>query len=462
MICRLFTIFFMLLVALTTTDSRAQVTLDTSMPIPRDVSKVDFSLLTVDIGNAIWARGGHTMLRVHDRDAQTDWAFNWGLFDFAAPGFVFKFLEGIQIYKLGIWNAKATMNLYRMAEKRGIWEDQIHLTDKQKTKLLNALASWSAPEHRSYRYRLWYENCSTRIRDLLNDATDGGLRSSVASVAATESYRSHARWQSSGYPPLDAVTDIMLAGLVDDPVTGWDEMYLPHHLRRVLQTSAAIGDDHHVIPGSNLLSDPTRVVDMPPPWDPPMNGYLALLLIIGVPGMIGIFLSRRKRQTSSLSTSVLSAIPVALWATLSSVMSIVMILAWMFSDHTELHRNVNLLLFWPCDIMFLAWAWQQVCGRTSNFVLRFTQNLIFAHGIGMIVHAVLYFAISNPQKTASVMAWMYPINIVVFTLVLGTARRRTAVNGIPYIAVPYNYRHNIAPATNARYSRPDKRHVNGD
>src|SRR3954468_14589924 len=76
--------------------------LATVMPMPTNVDKVDFFLLPADLGDEIYTRGGHTMLRVVDHVANTDWDFNWGTFDFDDPAFLPKFLKGVLPYSLDI------------------------------------------------------------------------------------------------------------------------------------------------------------------------------------------------------------------------------------------------------------------------------------------------------------------------------------------------------------------------
>ena len=67
---------------------------------PQD--SIRFSLLTCAPGSEIYALFGHTALRYQNFSDQTDLVFNYGMFSFNTPHFVFRFVKGETDYQLGI------------------------------------------------------------------------------------------------------------------------------------------------------------------------------------------------------------------------------------------------------------------------------------------------------------------------------------------------------------------------
>ena len=62
---------------------------------------MQISLLTCAPGEELYARFGHTALRVVDPANQVDIVFNYGIFDFDTEQFYWKFVKGETWYELG-------------------------------------------------------------------------------------------------------------------------------------------------------------------------------------------------------------------------------------------------------------------------------------------------------------------------------------------------------------------------
>src|ERR1043165_7725993 len=51
-------------------------------------------LLTFGWGDAVWERFGHNAIWIRDRARNTDLTYNWGMFDFNQPHFIWRFVTG--------------------------------------------------------------------------------------------------------------------------------------------------------------------------------------------------------------------------------------------------------------------------------------------------------------------------------------------------------------------------------
>ena len=134
------------------------------------------SLITVYPGEAIYSLWGHSALRIHDPLLGMDIAYNYGTFDFGNPLiFVTRFAYGKLDYHLSRQHYPALKAHAQQGYGRTMIEQRLVLDHKQKNALFLFLERNALPEHRTYRYDFLFDNCSTRIRDVLTEVLGVGL-----------------------------------------------------------------------------------------------------------------------------------------------------------------------------------------------------------------------------------------------------------------------------------------------
>ena len=138
------------------------------------MDSVEVSLLTCSPHEEIYSLYGHTALRWHDLRSNEDLAFNWGVFDFRKPYFVLRFVFGLTDYELGTVPMKYFTEEYRNVGS-SVTEQVLNLTAEEKQRLFLALVKNLQPENRIYRYNYFYDNCSTRPRDIIEQCVNGKL-----------------------------------------------------------------------------------------------------------------------------------------------------------------------------------------------------------------------------------------------------------------------------------------------
>ena len=99
---------------------------------------IEFSLLTCSPSTEIYALYGHTAIRYRNMTNGDDWAFNYGLFDFGAPNFIWRFTKGECDYELGIIPYDLMEEEYR---RRGsaVYAQVLNLTREEKENLFRLL-----------------------------------------------------------------------------------------------------------------------------------------------------------------------------------------------------------------------------------------------------------------------------------------------------------------------------------
>ncbi|MDP6415623.1 MAG: DUF4105 domain-containing protein, partial [Gammaproteobacteria bacterium] len=151
--------------------------------VPNDMSAVHFYLITMDVGDRVWDNFGHTALRVFDENTNTDTVFNWGFFDTSGGvmSFSWNFFKGIMDYRLVTNSPSQEFAMYR-SQERSVWQDKLNLTNPQKEILYRRLVWNLEPDNVVYAYQYFSDNCTTKVRDYLDEALSGKISQQYTSV----------------------------------------------------------------------------------------------------------------------------------------------------------------------------------------------------------------------------------------------------------------------------------------
>lgn len=133
------------------------------------------SLLICAPGDELYSYFGHAALRIQDPLYEKDIVFNYGMFDYMAPHFYWRFAKGETDYQLGVQRMSSFMQEYH-EDHRKVIEYELMLTPPERESLYEALVENYKPENRIYRYNHFDDNCSTRLRDQLEKAVDGKIK----------------------------------------------------------------------------------------------------------------------------------------------------------------------------------------------------------------------------------------------------------------------------------------------
>ena len=135
----------------------------------QSVQDTTIYLITCSPGTETYSIYGHSAIRVVISHLNSDTVYNWGVFDFNTPHFFWKFAKGRLNYLLDTSEFQRFMPEYYY-EKRSVFSQKINLESSEKRVLLSLIQVNRLPENRSYRYDFFYDDCSTRIRDMIEKA----------------------------------------------------------------------------------------------------------------------------------------------------------------------------------------------------------------------------------------------------------------------------------------------------
>jgi hypothetical protein len=225
-----------LLVALDAAPAAAQRRND----LPPDVAKLYeqrpvIELVTMGVGSLIWERHGHIALCVREADPRDDRCYNYGIGDFAHPlAMTWGFFRGARSFWVGKAPLEAMLSIYRHAD-RTIWVQPLPLTAEQKTRVIAKLEHDVLEANRHYSYDHFWDNCTTRVRDVIDDAVGGKLKAMTEPVD-DRTFRDLAREGFYGMRVPLLITDIAMGRVTDRRPTYFERMFLPQYLREAVAT----------------------------------------------------------------------------------------------------------------------------------------------------------------------------------------------------------------------------------
>lgn len=297
--------------------------------------RIQISLLTCSPGKEVWAQYGHTAIRYYDKESGEDLAINYGIFSLDQTYFIPRFVLGMTDYRMGVQPMDMFLAQYSY-EGRGVVEQVLNLSAEDKEVIYKALQENMKPENVVYRYNYFFDNCTTRARDMLVNHLHGKVVYPPAEENAT--FRSMIHKWNNKYEWAQFGEDLLLGVNADRKTTKSEQQFLPENLRSDFDKAKYNGKP--LVKETNVLLDAeTEVVEPVFPLSP-----LSVALIFAVISLVMMLFSYRRQQ-------VYWAWDLALMLT-SGLMGIIFFVM-IFSQHPCVSLNFILLFFNPVPLFFL-------------------------------------------------------------------------------------------------------------
>lgn len=307
----------------------------------QEESNPEVYLLTCGPGVETYSRWGHSALRIVDNSNGTDWVYNWGVFDFSTPAFAWKFARGRLEYMLGVTTYERFIQEYFM-EGRWMQSQKINLEPRETKQLLNLIAENLKPENIKYRYDFFYDDCSTRIRDLLEKSIGNIMIYPPDIKKEMPSFRFMVGKYLSPAPWLKFGIDLLMGSSGNKKASVRDRMFLPIDMQEGL-SSIVINRSGKMIP---LLQNPQTILESKLDirkksfFIEPLFIFSALLIVIIIAsGLI------RDLKTNKIFDIMLFSV--------FSILALMMIFFNFFTDHQQMRSNFNIVWLNPFIILCL-------------------------------------------------------------------------------------------------------------
>lgn len=231
---------------------------DSVSRVPKDLT---ISLITCFPGEEIYELCGHSAIRVRGEGVDSVW--NYGIFDFNQPNFVYRFVKGETDYRGASYPFAWFMPEY-VASGRKVVEQDLNLTPEQTQKLLGVLRESVLPENAVYRYNYIKDNCSTRILNHIDTATNTEIIYPDSVRYGT--FRNEMRAYHENYPWYQLGIDLALGSGLDQTTDAREEMFGPVEMMKNVE-EAKFPDGRPLVKATRILNQGREDAVLPPtPW----------------------------------------------------------------------------------------------------------------------------------------------------------------------------------------------------
>lgn len=306
--------------------------------------QAEISILTCSKGDDLYNTFGHTGIRVKDDLNNLDIIFNYGMFSFGGSSwrdqteFGVKFARGKLEYWLGTQSFQSFMRSYEEQE-RWVYAQVLNLDPSQKQQLTNALFVNYEPENRAYQYDFFFDNCSSRVRDMIESAVGPVFGEQGAAIYELtdqsfidliDPYIVHSPW-------LDLGMDVMLGLPSSRKASNYEFMFLPYHLKEQFSYAEGLVKEEYM-----LLDMPDRTIGASSfSWKSPIMLFSLMFIIVAA-------LSYRNWK-KSVHWFFLDR----LFLFVSGLMGCLFLFMWIGTDHLPAHANLNIFWAFPVNIIAL-------------------------------------------------------------------------------------------------------------
>jgi hypothetical protein len=291
--------------------------------------------------------------------------FNYGVFDQKAPLFIWHFMMGQTDYTLECTSSYLGFLDYYHHWGCSVEEQVLDLTRHEKLMLHQALeANLRQPD---YRYNIFYENCSTRPRDIIERAIDGTINYAQQTDAPT--LRQIVHQQTEGHPWARYGNDLLLGLKADMPTTQRERQFLPMNLKNDFANANVSRDGIErplVLRHVTLVPLGRQVLKK----EFPLSPLACTFILLGVSILLFAYELRNKKVLWWWDALLM----------LASGITGCILFIMLFSAHPTTSTNLQVLLLCPLSLVFLP----SVIRRRKTIWFRINAILVLLFLIGAI------------------------------------------------------------------------------
>lgn len=292
------------------------------------------SVLTCGSGEELYASFGHSAFRVQDTSLGIDVVYNYGVFDDTSKYFYLKFIQGQMDYRLARQRSSRFLAEYEFYN-RWVKEQNLDLNIDERNELFKFLENNYLPENQVYSYDFFYDNCSTKVWDVLQATFGKKIIFAENYLSKQYTFRQliHQNLQTNSWSAFGI--DLALGSVIDKLATPKEHMYLPKYTMEQLRYSNK---------GEDLLAPNEEVLYMSKPLEKAnaiFTSPLFWLLVIMLVVVFVTYMDFKKNRRSSWLDFVLFFI--------TGLAGLLLLFLWFLTDHSQTVSNFNVLWVFPIN-----------------------------------------------------------------------------------------------------------------
>lgn len=358
----------------------------------------EISVLTIGPGTSLNDAFGHNAFRIKDPSVNLDIIFDYGRFDFEAPNFYLNFAKGKLNYSIGDSSYYDFLRFY-IWQNRDVKEQVLDLSFIKKQQLYNYLLNNNKPENREYLYDFFYDNCATKIKDVIKITLDDNIVFNEPEDLDNDTFRTLIQnnlnknsWGSLGI-------DVALGAVIDKKATPEEHMFLPKYIYAFFENATLkSASELSLVKESRFIYKKKET--------PISNTFFTSpLFIFGLIGLLIMIVTfndfKNHKQSKWLDITLFS---------ITGFVGVVILLLWFATDHKATHQNYNLLWAFALNLIMI----NQLCTKnTAKWFIKYLKLLVILLCL-MVLHwtmGVQVFAVGLiPFLIALGIRYLYLIN----------------------------------------------------
>ncbi|MCX7549388.1 DUF4105 domain-containing protein [Xanthomarina sp. F2636L] len=290
----------------------------------------EISVLTIGPGTSLNDAFGHSGFRIKDRRFGIDDVYNYGIYDFNTPNFYLKFAQGKLHYLIGKNPYEDFYNAY-VYQNRTIEEQTLNLTQIEKQQLYDYLLNNIKPENRAYLYDFFYDNCATRIKDVLVKNSNSEVVFNIPKDFKPQTFRRLIREKVPTNSWGGVGIDLALGSVIDRPATPEEHMFLPEYIHTFFGEATLANSNQSLVQQNRVVFEKREM--------PVSNQFLfSPYVIFSILGLIIVSITyldyKNQRRTRLLDILIFS---------ITGLIGVLILLLWFATDHDATAQNYNLL-----------------------------------------------------------------------------------------------------------------------
>jgi uncharacterized membrane protein len=383
----------------------AQSSSSTVLPGTGQDDPLTIKIAVIGPGDQLYFWWGHIGLIIEDRETGISRFYDWGVFSFETQNFFYDFAFGRLLYTCSVTPSDWNIRNY-IERNRDVTLYTLNLLSEKKEEIRH-YAEWTTlPENKDYFYHHFNDNCATRIRDIIDMATDGQFSAKYKNTPGRFTLRQHVRRHTWFSPFSDWLLNFLMGQGIDKPIRVWDEMFLPSEIATRIQEFSYLdsnGNEQKIIQSIEIVN---KAVNRPAVLEIPRRQWPRELIAGSFIALMILILIWLKSIKNSIVAHFSWALFQGALGLFFGIAGSVLFFMTFFTDHDYTYRNINVLFTNPLLLSVVPMGILYCTGFSSGNNEKWGRRIktvwscVFVLGIISIIINVLFLGQQNKVDLA--------------------------------------------------------------
>lgn len=293
--------------------------------------KATLSVITCGPGNELYSTFGHSAFKISDPTLGIDKVYNYGTFNFNTPNFYLNFAKGKLTYQLDTSGFRRFLWTYNY-ENRWVKSQELDLDPNEVQSVFDFLENNATPKNKFYRYDFFYNNCSTKIEEVLKTVLKEKVVFSNTHITSNKTHRDLIADYTSNHKWSKFGIDLALGSVIDKKATKDNYKFLPDYIYKAFNNATITTNNNQrklVRKSSTVLKEKEQYQSYSI-----VKPFIIFLLIL----LFVVFKTFKNHQLKTRTKWVDFVLYLS-----TGIIGVVVLLLWFATSHTATYKNFNFL-----------------------------------------------------------------------------------------------------------------------